>query len=64
MSAIRASFVAGVSGLRREDADTEEAKSYAMLMADTVLVTAGAPELLTTAAPRTWKDNAYFFKVS
>lgn len=53
----------GVSGLRREDADTEEAKAYALLMADTVLVTPDAPELLTTAAPRSWKDNAYFFKV-
>ncbi len=55
---------AGVSGLRREDADTEEAKTYALLMADTVLVTADVPELLTTAAARSWKDNAYFFKVT
>ena len=49
--------------MRREDADTEEAKAYALLMADTVLVTPDAPELLTTAAPRSWKDNAYFFKM-
>lgn len=54
----------GVSGLRREDADTEEAKTYAMLMADTVLVKpdGAAAELLTSAALRSWKDNAYFFK--
>jgi hypothetical protein len=54
-----------VSGLRREDADTEEAKTYAMLMADTVLVKpdGAAAELLTSAALRSWKDNAYFFKV-
>lgn len=56
----------GASGLRREDADTEEAKTYAMLMADTVLVKGEgeAPEVLTTAALRSWKDNAYFFKVA
>lgn len=55
----------GASGLRREDADTEEAKTYAMLMADTVLVKGQgeAPEVLTTVALRSWKDNAYFFKV-
>ena len=55
-----------MAGLRREDADTEAAKTYALQMADTVLVPEnGNPaELLTGVAPRTWKDNAYFFKVS
>ena len=55
----------GVTGLTRSDAATEAAKSYALAMADTVLVPEGgsATELLTAGAPRGWTDNAYFFNV-
>lgn len=53
-----------MAGLTRLDAATEAAKTYALQMADTVLVPAGgAGELLTGGAPRTWTDNAYFFNV-
>ena len=56
---------AGVTGLTRADAATEAAKTYAIALADTVLVTEGGSgaELLTANAARTWKDNAYFFNV-
>jgi hypothetical protein len=56
---------AGVAGLRREDAETEEAKTYALLLADTVLVKEGGapPELLTSACPKAWTEVAYYLKV-
>lgn len=57
--------VTGVAGLTRPDAATEAAKTYALAMADTVLVPedGAGGELLTSVAPRTWTDNAYFFNV-
>ena len=55
----------GVTGLTRADAATEAAKTYAIALADTVLVPDGGAgaELLTANAARTWTDNAYFFNV-
>ena len=51
--------------MTRPDAATEAAKSYAIAMADTVLVPEGdsGGELLTGVAARTWTDNAYFVDV-
>jgi hypothetical protein len=51
--------------LTRADAATEAAKTYAIALADTVLVPDGGAggELLTANAARTWTDNAYFFNV-
>lgn len=56
----------GVAGLTRPDAATEAAKSYAIAMADTVLVPEGdtGGELLTGVAPRGWSDNAFEVAVS
>jgi hypothetical protein len=56
---------AGVSGLVREDADSEGGRNYAMLLADTVVCKeAGAPpDVATTLAHRDWKEVAYFLKV-
>lgn len=56
---------AGVQGLRREDAETEAAKTYALQLADTVLVKEGgaSPELLTAACPKAWSEVAYYLKV-
>ena len=54
-----------MSGLQREDADSEAGKSYAMLVADTVVVKPGGapPDVATALAPRDWKDVAYYLKV-
>jgi len=54
-----------VSGLQRDDADSEAGKTYAMLIADTVVVKAGGgpPDLATALAPKDWKDVAYYLKV-
>ena len=55
---------AGVSGLQRSDAENEAGKSYAMLVADTVVVKAGGPpDVATALAPKDWKEVAYFLKV-
>ncbi|KAI3435579.1 hypothetical protein D9Q98_001644 [Chlorella vulgaris] len=54
----------GVSGLTREDADSEAGKRYAMLVADTVVCRGGgeAPDVATALAPREWKEVAYYLK--
>ena len=54
-----------MSGLQRDDADSEQGKTYAMLIADTVVVKAGGgpPDVATALAPRDWKDVAYYLKV-
>lgn len=54
-----------MSGLQREDADSEAGKAYAMLIADTVVVKPGGgpPDLATALAPKDWKDVAYYLKV-
>jgi hypothetical protein len=55
-----------VSGLERSDPGEGQASQYALLVADTYFVPAeeGKPaECLTSLAPRTWADVAYYFKV-
>lgn len=53
-----------MSGLQRDDAESEAGKSYAMLLADTVVVKAGGPpDVATVMAPKDWKEVAYFLKV-
>lgn len=56
---------AGLAGLSRKDAETEAAKTYALQLADTVLVREGGapPELLTAACPKAWSEVAYYLKV-
>ena len=55
---------AGVSGLETKNAG--KTQTYALLVADTVVVKAGgaAPEVLTAACTKGWSDVAYFFKVT
>lgn len=62
---------AGVQGLERPDAHEGMATTYALLVADTVLVP-GEGDLapgkekersLTLSCPKQWTDVAYFFKV-
>ena len=54
----------GVSGLETKNGG--KTQSYALLVADTVVVKPGgaAPEILTNACTKGWSDVAYFFKVS
>lgn len=55
-----------MSGLERADPGEGQAAKYSLLVADTYLVPAeqGKPaECLTSIAPRTWADIAYYFKV-
>lgn len=51
--------------LSEEGADDSK-KNYAMLLADTVVTKAdgAAPENATAAAPKNWKDVAYYLNVS
>jgi hypothetical protein len=58
-------YLPGVTGQRREDADKEAAKNYALLIADTVLVRerGATPEVLTLACPKAWAEVAYYLKV-
>lgn len=60
-----ASRPAGVSGLTREDAEDAGGKSYAMLIADTVVAKPGGgpPDVATAAVPKDWKEVAYYLKV-
>lgn len=50
--------------MERSDPSDEEAKNYALFLADTVVVTAGgsAPDVATLTTPKDWKDVAYFVK--
>jgi hypothetical protein len=50
--------------LERTDTSDEEAKKYALFLADTVVVTAGgsAPDVATLTTPKDWNDVAYFVK--
>lgn len=59
------SLVAGVAGLSRPDAAKGAAKTYALQVADTVVVQPGgaAPEVVTALVPKGWTDAAYFFNV-
>ena len=56
-------LASGVSGLETKNGG--KTQSYALLVADTVVVKAGgaAPEILTNACTKGWSDVAYFFKV-
>ncbi|GAB4820394.1 hypothetical protein N2152v2_007440 [Parachlorella kessleri] len=56
--------VVGVSDLTRDDPDDEPGRRYAMLVADTVIIKAGggAPDYATAAAPKDWKEVAYYLK--
>jgi hypothetical protein len=65
--------VAGVNDLERPDPGTDQAKTYALLVADTYLIPGEdkedkkeeekKTECLTSAAPKNWTDVAYYFKV-
>ena len=58
---------AGLTDLVLADAGDDEAKKkYAILLADTIATKPGgaAPEIATAAAPKAWKDVAYYLKVS
>ena len=60
-----------MADLEREDADSKTAKTYALLVADTIVVPLegqASPEKekennLTQLCPKSWADVAYFFKV-
>ena len=54
-----------MSGLTRKDADNDGGKSYAMLLADTVVCKPGGapPDVATALAPKDWKEVAYYLKV-
>lgn len=54
-----------MSGLTRQDAADAAGRTYALLLADTVVVKpGGAPaDVATALAPKDWKDVAYFVKV-
>jgi len=54
-----------VAGLTRPDAANDSGKSYALQVADTVVVQPGgaAPEVVTALVPKGWTDAAYFFNV-
>ncbi len=56
---------AGVAGLTRPDAAKAAGKTYALQVADTVVVLPGgaAPEVVTALVPKGWTDAAYFFNV-
>lgn len=51
----------GVADLQRSDTDDARAKTYALLLADTVVVQPGgaAPEVVTQGAPKSWKAASY-----
>lgn len=54
----------GVTGLVRDDVDSDEGKHYAILLADTVVAKAGGPpEVATAMATKDWKEVAYYLKV-
>ncbi len=57
------SYASGVSNL--EVKIDGKPRSYALLVADTIVVRPGgaAPEVLTAACNKAWTDVAYFFKV-
>lgn len=63
-------FSAGVSDLHRADADKGMASTYALLVADTVIVPAEGKlagkekeRILTLSCAKSWTEVAYFFKV-
>lgn len=61
---LQAVLAVGVSGLEVKIGG--KPRSYALLVADTVVVKEGgaAPEVLTAACNKAWSDVAYFFKVT
>lgn len=54
----------GITGLERPDAEDEAAKSYGVLLSDTVVVGAGgaAPDVATASAPKDWSEVAYYLE--
>lgn len=50
-----------MADLQRGDTDDARAKTYALLLADTVVVQPGgaAPEVVTQGAPKSWKAASY-----
>ena len=54
-----------MAGLTRPDAAKGAAKTYALQVADTVVVQPGGtpPEVVTALVPKGWTDAAYFFNV-
>ena len=57
---------AAITGLAREDTNDEASKTYAIYLADTVIVTPGgaAAEVATGGTAKEWKEVAYYLKVS
>jgi nucleosome binding factor SPN SPT16 subunit len=57
-------FQVGLSDLENPDAEDAKGKTYALCVADTVVVKPGegANEVLTTAMSKSFKNIAYFFK--
>jgi len=55
---------AGVGDLEREPSGEGRATTYALLVADTVVVSEGGgpPEVATALANKGWTDAAYYFK--
>lgn len=51
----------GVADLQRGDTEDARAKTYALLLADTVVVQpgGGGPEVVTAGAPKSWKAASY-----
>ncbi len=51
----------GVTDLQRTDTEDPRAKTYALYLADTVIVQPGgsAPEVVTAGAPKSWKAASY-----
>lgn len=49
-------------GLERSDADDQAAKSYGILLSDTVVVMpdGAPPEVATASTPKDWSEVAYY----
>lgn len=54
-----------MTDLRRDDVQDEAGKTYAVYLADTVVVKpeGASPEVATPKPPSDWKEVAYYFKV-
>lgn len=51
----------GLDNLEASDVKDAKAKKYALFLADTVLIgESGAPEVLTSRAPKAWKEVSYY----
>ena len=53
----------GFQGLKNEAAKDDKARSYAILLGDTVLVKADKPEICTNLSSKAYSEVGYSFKV-